>query len=70
MRDEIKRLQATELAIVSDALARPQAVEDTAGAYQGERKYGKAANVLASDRTSRATRTWPAQFRRRGGASE
>ncbi|MDB5534876.1 MAG: excinuclease subunit, partial [Hyphomicrobiales bacterium] len=48
MRDEIKRLQATELAIASDPLARQQAVEDTAGAYQGERKYGKAANVLAS----------------------
>jgi excinuclease ABC subunit B len=48
MRDEIKRLQATELAIASDPLARQQAVEDTAGAYQGERKYGRAANVLAS----------------------
>ena len=48
MRDEIKRLQATELAIASDPLARQQAVEDTAGAYQGERKYGKAANVLSS----------------------
>jgi len=48
MRDEIKRLQATELAIASDPLARQQAVEDTAGAYQGERKYGKAANVPAS----------------------
>ena len=48
MRDEIKRLQATELAIASDPLARQQAVEDSAGAYQGERKYGKAANVPAN----------------------
>ena len=48
MRDEIKRLQATELAIASDPLSRQQAVEDTAGAYQGERKYGKAANVLVN----------------------
>ena len=45
LRDEIKRLQATELAIADDPLSRQQDVEDRAGAYQGERKYGRAANL-------------------------
>ena len=45
MRDEIKRLQQTELAIAADPLARQQQVEDRAGAFEGERKYGRAANM-------------------------
>jgi excinuclease ABC subunit B len=48
LRDEVKRLQATELAIGSDPLARQQAVEDVAGGFQGSRKYGAAANVPQS----------------------
>jgi excinuclease ABC subunit B len=47
-RDELKRLQAVELAIADDPLARQRDVEDQAGAYQGERKYGSAANLPAS----------------------
>ncbi len=47
LRDEIKRLQATELVLADDPLARQQDVEDRAGAYQGERKYGGAANLPA-----------------------
>ena len=50
MRDEIKRLQATELVLSDDPLARQQDVEDRAGAYQGERKYGGAANLAGEDR--------------------
>ena len=45
LRDEVKRLQATELAIGSDPLARQQAVEDVAGGFQGSRKYGASANM-------------------------
>jgi excinuclease ABC subunit B len=45
LRDEIKRLQATELAVADDPLARQGAIEDRAGAYAGERKYGAAANL-------------------------
>ncbi|MFC0219640.1 excinuclease ABC subunit UvrB [Pseudochelatococcus lubricantis] len=45
LRDEIKRLQATELAIADDPLARQREVEDRAGAYAGERKYGAKANL-------------------------
>ena len=58
LRDEIKRLQAIELAIADDPLARQQAIEEQAGAYRGERKYGGAANLPASARTSRPTTTW------------
>jgi len=43
LRDEIKRLQATELAVADDPLARQSAVEDKAGAYEGERRYGSSA---------------------------
>jgi excinuclease ABC subunit B len=42
LRDEIKRLRDTELAVADDPLARQADVEERAGAYGGERKYGKA----------------------------
>src|SRR5262245_27723209 len=42
LRDEIKRLRDTELAVADDPLARQTDVEDRAGAFAGERKYGKA----------------------------
>jgi len=45
LRDEIKRLQAVELAIGDDPLARQADVEAVGGAYEGERKYGRAANM-------------------------
>ena len=54
LRDEVKRLQATELAIGNDPLARQQAVEDQAGGYQGSRKYGSAANTPPSSRVLKA----------------
>ncbi len=47
-RDELKRLQAVELAIASDPLASQRDVEAEAGAFAGERKYGRAANVPLS----------------------
>ncbi|OJY35908.1 MAG: excinuclease ABC subunit B [Rhizobiales bacterium 65-9] len=45
LRDEIKRLQATELAIADDPLAKQSDVERSAGSYAGERAYGDAANL-------------------------
>jgi len=45
LRDEIKRLEATELAIADDPLARQSDVEDKAGRFKGERTYGAAANL-------------------------
>ncbi|MBS7697791.1 MULTISPECIES: excinuclease ABC subunit UvrB [unclassified Chelatococcus] len=44
LRDEIKRLQATELAIADDPLARQEDVEAKAGRFAGSRKYGAKAN--------------------------
>jgi excinuclease ABC subunit B len=48
LRDEIKRLRETELAIADDPLARQTEVEDKAGAFAGERKYGKAPRETGS----------------------
>ena len=45
LRDEIKRLRETELAIADDPMARQADVEDRAGSFKGERKYGKSANM-------------------------
>jgi excinuclease ABC subunit B len=48
LRDELKRLQAVELAIGADPLASQREVENSAGAYAGSRKYGSAANLPAN----------------------
>ncbi|WP_072386111.1 excinuclease ABC subunit UvrB [Hyphomicrobium sp. CS1BSMeth3] len=45
LRDEIKRLRETELAVADDPLARQSDVEDRAGAFKGARKYGASANM-------------------------
>jgi excinuclease ABC subunit B len=45
LRDEIKRLQATELALADDPMARQSQIEDRAGSYAGPRGYGKSANT-------------------------
>jgi excinuclease ABC subunit B len=48
LRDEVKRLQKVELAIGSDPMASQREVEDRAGGFAGERKYGAAANLPAN----------------------
>src|SRR5690349_9446430 len=45
LRDEVKRLRATELAVVDDPTVKQRAVQTKAGAYAGTRKYGDAANL-------------------------
>lgn len=45
LRDEIKRLQATELVLSDDPLARQDSIDDRTGGYRGERKYGRSANM-------------------------
>ncbi len=45
LRDEIKRLRETELAIADDPLARQSDVDDKTGGYRGEKKYGASANL-------------------------
>lgn len=43
LRDEIKRLQATELAVADDAMARQSDVDGKTGGYKGDRKFAPAA---------------------------
>ena len=45
LRDEIKRLQSVALAVGDDPMARQMDIEATAGAYAGERPFGRAANL-------------------------
>ena len=59
LRDEIKRLRDTELAIADDPLARQAEVEDKAGGFKGARKYGAKANVLADRAASPETSRTP-----------
>jgi excinuclease ABC subunit B len=50
LRDELKRLQATELVLGEDPLARQAHVEREAGRYGGGRKYGSSANLPPTGR--------------------
>jgi len=54
LRDEIKRLRETELAVADDPLARQSSVEDQAGSYKGERKYGATANLPPKGKRSKS----------------
>jgi excinuclease ABC subunit B len=45
LRDEVKRLRATELAVVDDPTAKQRTVQNKAGAYAGMKKYGESANL-------------------------
>ena len=47
LRDEVKRLQAVELAISADPQASQRDVDDASGGYAGPRKYGASANLLS-----------------------
>lgn len=47
LRDEVKRLRATELAVVDDPTIKQRGVAAKAGAYSGKKKYGEAANLPA-----------------------
>ncbi|SHM28372.1 excinuclease ABC subunit UvrB [Roseibium suaedae] len=40
LRDEVKRLRETELAVADDPLARQSSVEDKSGGYKGDRSFG------------------------------
>ena len=45
LRDEVKRLRATEMAVVDDPTVKQKAVTGKAGAYAGAKKYGDSANL-------------------------
>ena len=59
LRDEVKRLRATELAIADDPLARQSAIDDRTGGYQGEPKYGAKANMPKLRDTKAGARAAP-----------
>lgn len=65
LRDEVKRLRETELAVADDPLARQGDVEERAGAYQGARKYGPSANVPPTPGSRRAEAVSPGATRAR-----
>jgi excinuclease ABC subunit B len=56
LRDEVKRLRATEMAVVDDPTVKQRAVQDRAGAYAGAKKYGEAANLPATAMKKRGSR--------------
>lgn len=45
LRDEVKRLRATELAVVDDPTIKQRGIAAKGGAYAGAKKYGEAANL-------------------------
>ncbi len=67
LRDEVKRLRETELAVLDDPLARQSTIEDKAGGYEGKRGAGtvpKAAGRRASSKGGRpGTRTYKGKGR-------
>ncbi|HZR77274.1 excinuclease ABC subunit UvrB [Bradyrhizobium sp.] len=74
LRDEVKRLRATEMAVVDDPTAKQKAVANRAGAYAGAKKYGEAANLPAGAMKKRGGRSrerdplLPTADERRGGS--
>jgi excinuclease ABC subunit B len=59
LRDEVKRLRATELAVVDDPTAKQRTVQGKAGAYAGIKKYGEAANLPAGSLKKRGGNNTP-----------
>ena len=55
LRDEVKRLQATELAVADDPMARQEAVDDSSGGYRGDRKFGAGGTKAGASGKKRET---------------
>ena len=53
LRDEVKRLRETELAVADDPMARQAQLEAQAGRYAGPTKYGSGANLPPAKRKGR-----------------
>src|SRR6059036_282446 len=69
LRDEVKRLRATEMAVVDDPTAKQKAVAGRAGAYAGTKKYGEAANLPVSAMKKKTVQSALKASRSGGGAS-
>src|SRR5882757_3017108 len=48
LRDEVKRLRATELAVVDDPTIKQRGVVARGGGYTGKKQFGEAANLPAA----------------------
>ena len=68
LRDEVKRLRATELAVVDDPTIKQRKVEYKAGSYAGKKKYGDAAN-LPAQLDKAAAQNKRGKFGKRGASS-
>ena len=55
LRDEVKRLRETELAIAEDPMARQRKIVNKSGSFQGDRKYGEAANMPSKSKVRKNT---------------
>ncbi|ADZ69662.1 Helicase subunit of the DNA excision repair complex [Polymorphum gilvum SL003B-26A1] len=55
LRDEIKRLQETELALADDPLARQESIDDRTGGYRGDKKYGAGGTKAGASGKKRET---------------
>jgi excinuclease ABC subunit B len=66
LRDEVKRLRATELAVVDDPTAKQRTVQDRAGAYAGAKQYGEAANLPTASLKKRGSASSPSPRSSRG----
>jgi excinuclease ABC subunit B len=53
LRDEVKRLRATELAVVDDPTIKQRGVAAKGGAYKGAKQYGDAANLPAKSKVKK-----------------
>src|SRR5262249_22532360 len=78
LRDEVKRLRATELAVVDDPTIKQRGIEYKAGSYAGARKYGDAANLpegggkpgaSGGKAGAKYSRGGSAQYGKKGGVS-
>ena len=67
LRDEIKRLEATELLVADDPMARQADIDMETGGFRGPRKYGAAANMPAKA-SGRGKRPLPCKGRVREGS--
>ena len=55
LRDEVKRLRETELAIAEDPMARQRKIVNKSGSFQGDRKYGESANMPSKSKVRKNT---------------
>ncbi|WP_289034446.1 excinuclease ABC subunit UvrB [uncultured Roseibium sp.] len=70
LRDEVKRLRETELAVANDPLARQEAVEDKSGGYRGAKKFGAGGSLDgASGKKKETAKDRAKAAKTKGGAS-